>query len=99
MLNSSVVINKKYNGQYIEIPSCQGFSIGSGPITLWALGQSGWLEIRPSERYQKMYNTMAEAIAIYYFVTDLYEETRKAQRGSRITLSIDKILLKVRTQC
>ena len=84
------------NGQYIEIPNCQGFSIGSGPITLWALGQSGWLEIRPSEKYQKTYDKMTEAISIYYFLTSLYEEMRHlGRKGSNVTWSIDKILLKV----
>ena len=91
------VVSRKSNGEYIEVGDCQGFSIGSGPITLWAMGQSGWLEIRPSEKYQKMYNTMAEAISIYYFLTELYEEAKQlSKRGSKIALSIDQILLKVR---
>lgn len=94
--NLHAVVGKKMNGQYIEIANCEGFSVGSGPITLWALGQSGWLEIRPSEKYQKMYSRMAEAISIYYFVTELYEETREmGRKGSKVTLSIDKILLRV----
>jgi hypothetical protein len=84
------------NGQYIEIASCQCFSIRDDPVTLWALGQSGWLEIRPSEKYQKMYNSMAEAISIYYFLTELYEQTKeRGRKGSKVTFSIDKILLKV----
>ena len=88
------------NGQYIEIADCQGFSIGSGPVTLWAMGHCGWLEIRPSEKYKKMYSTMAEAISLYYFVTELYEDTKQkakevGKKGSKITLSIDQILLKV----
>lgn len=88
------VLSKKCNGQYIELASCETFSIAPEPVTLWALGESGWLEIRPSEKYQKMYNRMAEAISIYFFVTDLYEKEQR-KKGSKIPLSIDKVLLKV----
>lgn len=91
------MFNKKFNGEYIQILDCQGFSIGSGPITVWASGQSGWFEIRPSEAYQAMYNNMTEAITLYYFLTELYEDLKaRAQRGSHKSLSIDKILFKVR---
>jgi len=83
------------NEQHIEIADCQGFSIGSGPITLWAMGESGWLEIRPSEQYQKMYNTMAEGISIYYLITEMYESA-KPKKGSKVSLTIDEILLNVR---
>ena len=88
--------NKKYNGQYIEVSNCQGFSIGSGPITVWAMGSVGWFEVQPSESYQKTYDRMTDAIFIYYFVMDLYEHMREmSRRGSKRTLSIDQILLKV----
>jgi hypothetical protein len=92
--HSRIVISKKFNGQYIELASCETFSIAAEPITLWALGQSGWLEIRPSEKFQRMHNMMAEAISIYYFVADLYEK-EKRKKGSKTPLSIDKVLLKV----
>jgi hypothetical protein len=94
------VVSKKYNGQYIEVSNCQGFSIGSGPITLWAMGSSGWLEIQPSEIYKKTYNRMRDAISIFYFVMDLYEKMKEAaKRGRKKSLSIDQILLKVCKEC
>jgi hypothetical protein len=93
-----IVISKKLNGQYIEIAKCESFSIGDDPITVWALGKSGWLEIQPSETYQKVYNKMVEAISIFYFVTDLYEK-EKRRKGSKKPLSIDKILLNVCKHC
>ena len=37
---------------------------------------------------------MAEAISIYFFVTDLYEQ-EKRKKASKTPLSIDKVLLKV----
>ena len=86
-----------YQGQYIEISNCQGFSMGYGPITLWASGQSGWFEIQPSAKYEAMYRKMAEGIDLYYFVTELYESLKKkSQFNSKKTLAIDQILLKVR---
>jgi hypothetical protein len=94
---TSAVIHKKFNGQYIEIANCDTFSIAADPITLWALGKSGWLEIRPSEKYQKMYDRMVEATSIYFFVLGLYEKAKGKKRKD--TLSIDAILLKVFTQC
>ena len=94
-----IVFSRKSNGQYIVIPKCESFSIGDNPVTLWALGQSGWLELQPSEAYQKMYRKMVESISIFYLVTDLYEkETRKkGSAKSKNPLSMDKILLEVWT--
>lgn len=82
------------NEQYVELASCETFSIAPEPVTLWALGESGWFEIRPSDKFQRMFKKMAEAISIYFFVTDLYEQ-EKRKKGSKTPLSIDKVLLKV----
>ncbi|KAG0648863.1 hypothetical protein D0Z07_4976 [Hyphodiscus hymeniophilus] len=92
---SNRLFSKKSNGQYLEVAKCESFSIGDNPVTLWALGQSGWLEIQPSEPYQKVYTNMIEAISIFYFVTDLYEKERRKKKASKYPpLSMDKILLK-----
>ncbi|KAL3423400.1 defective in methylation-7 protein [Phlyctema vagabunda] len=85
---SECLQHEKYQGTYIEINNCQGFSIGIDPIVLWALGRSGWLEIRPSREYTQMYAHMKEGINIYFFLTVLYEG-----RKQKKSLSMDQILL------
>lgn len=87
------MFDKKLNGQYIELPSCETFSIADEPVIIWALGFSGWLEIRPSEKFQRMYSKMVEAVSIYFFIRDLHEKQRHKKKAK--TLSLEKVLLKV----
>jgi hypothetical protein len=92
----SIVTSKKHIGQYIEVSTCGGFSIGSDPITLWAMAQSGWLEIQPSAKYRQMYNRITEAIDIYYFLTDQYEIMKRlGNRALKKNLSVDELILRV----
>ncbi len=75
----------------------KGFSMGLGPVTIWANGKAGWFEIRPASTYQHIFDKMAEGVTLYYFLTDLYE-SRKKTAGEK-TLQIDKIFEEVCVIC
>ena len=74
VLMRSTVKKKKYNGSYIEVPNCYVFSIGCRPTALWAEGEGGWYKIIPSPAYYEMFKFMIEAIDIYYYITEAYED-------------------------
>lgn len=44
---------------------------------VWALGDRKWFEIQPSSEYKATYAQMTEGIAIYYYLTELYEQLAK----------------------
>lgn len=81
----------------VEVQDVTGFSMGTGPITIWANGKAGWFEIRPAAAYKNVYDKMSEGVALYYFVTDLYEGLKNSKPGKGVqkTLSIDQIFDKV----
>ncbi|OCK81875.1 hypothetical protein K432DRAFT_350207 [Lepidopterella palustris CBS 459.81] len=58
-----------------------GQSADTGEIVLWALGESGWLEIRPARVYKEIYQDMAEAVQLLYFASDVYSAPRKRGGG------------------
>ena len=78
--------------QEIEVTDVKGFSMGLGPVTIWANGKAGWFEIRPSSKYQHIFDKMSEGVTLYYFLTDLYESKKAAAEK---TLQIDKIFEEV----
>jgi hypothetical protein len=86
------VRNPHYNGQWLAFP-CDAFSIGWGPSVVWALGDRKWFEIQPSSEYKVTYAVMTEGIAIYYYLTELYEQL--AKQLTRYT--IDSVFLLVRS--
>lgn len=71
----------------------KGFSMGLGPVTIWANGKAGWFEIRPASTYQHIFDKMSEGVTLYYFLTDLYES--KKTTGEK-TLQLDKIFEEVK---
>lgn len=48
---------------------------------IWAQGKAGWFEIRPSTRYEAIFNDMYQAVELLYFITDIYDEPRKKGAG------------------
>lgn len=84
-------------GQEIKVTDVKGFSMGLGPVTIWANGKAGWFEIRPASTYQHIFDKMSEGVTLYYFLTDLYEN-RKKTVGEK-TLHIDKIFAEVFPIC
>ncbi len=71
----------------------KSFSMGIGPVTIWANGKAGWFEIRPAPIYEPIFEKVAEGVTLYYFLTDLYE-SRKAITGFK-TVLIDQIFSQV----
>lgn len=67
--------------------------MGTGPITIWALGNIRWFEINPAAEYRKMYKKMTEGVGLYYFLVEVYESRRTK---SKQTVSMDYILKEVR---
>jgi len=84
------VKNPKYKNTYIQFQT-SSFSIGAGPITLWAIGEFKYFEIRPSRRYKDMYRHMTEAIGIYFDLTDVYEGLKTKKKR----LPLELILFEV----
>lgn len=88
------------NTAYIEIPACEGYSIGYGPWpAVWASGSAGWYEINPSDEYRPMHECMCEGITLYYKVMDAYaamgDALPKGRKFKAWQTPIDRVLLKV----
>ncbi|KAH8177453.1 hypothetical protein LIA77_02535 [Sarocladium implicatum] len=66
----------KPQGTHIEIQKVHQFTIGETADRqpcIWALGRCGaWFEIKPSVQYKAVYDTMAEAVFLYYRIVDFY---------------------------
>jgi len=78
------------------------YAIGYGPASLWVSGEAGWYEIRPSVKYEPMYNEILEAINLYYGIMEVLEDhnqlvaTRKRKRSKTLPpLTIDQTLFNV----
>jgi hypothetical protein len=73
----------------------KGFSMGIGPVCLWAGGKSGWFEIRPAPSYQPIFDKMTEGVTLYYFLIDFYESRRgkKTPEANGIFREVDIICL------
>lgn len=79
--------------QEIDVPGVKSFSIGLGPITIWASGKAGWFEIRSGPTYQHIFDKMAEGVRLYFFLSDLYEN-KKNVAGEK-SLQIEQIFEQV----
>ncbi|KAK4148076.1 uncharacterized protein C8A04DRAFT_8602 [Dichotomopilus funicola] len=79
----SNIVKPNFRTAKIEIPHSERYSIGYGPLTLWGSGAAGWFEIRPSFRYQRMYDQAQEAISLYYSALEVYERHIKACKGKK----------------
>ncbi|OBT83926.1 hypothetical protein VE02_06860 [Pseudogymnoascus sp. 03VT05] len=76
-----ILKDKEYKDCLVEVTNVRGFSIGDGPITLWANGKAGWFEIKPAPIYQEIYNKMTEAIELYYTLCDIHTDTKSRGKG------------------
>ncbi|KFY77935.1 hypothetical protein V499_02804 [Pseudogymnoascus sp. VKM F-103] len=76
-----ILKDKEYKDCLVEVTNVRGFSIGDGPITLWANGKAGWFEIKPAPIYQEIYNRMTEAIELYYILCDIHTDTKSRGKG------------------
>ncbi|KAI4919951.1 hypothetical protein J4E90_002090 [Alternaria incomplexa] len=78
------LLKKPYKPMEIEIQHVTRFSYGEmtdGAYVIWAQGQAGWFEIRPTAQYKPIYDQMVQAVELLYFVTDIYGESRKKSSG------------------
>jgi hypothetical protein len=62
-----------------------------GNYAIWAEGKAGWFEIRPAPSYESIYECMIEAVQLLYFVTDIYNETRKKGGGPNPQLIFQEV--------
>lgn len=70
------------------------FSYGQtqdGEVVIWALGEAGWFELRPHESYEDIHDDMKEAVEILYFVSDIYNESRKKGGGPSASLIFQEV--------
>ncbi|KAK4104680.1 hypothetical protein N658DRAFT_513515 [Parathielavia hyrcaniae] len=83
---------------YIEIPKSSQYSIGDGPLSFWVSGDTGWFEIKPSAKYQRMYEQVMEAITLYYSafeVEEAYIQPYKKKKKGRVPPPpLDSVFLK-----
>ncbi|KAJ8608317.1 hypothetical protein MRB53_039739 [Persea americana] len=74
----------------IEITNVQQFAWGQyddREIAIWAAGKAGWFKIRPDRQYREVYKDMIEAIAVLYFLADLYRDKRGKKAIAAVTFS------------
>lgn len=91
--NLCAVKNPRYNGQYIKFKT-YGFAIGF-PKGLWAKGENRWFELEPSNEYRSMYNSMIEAIELYFAIDNLHGSERDKKSRKRSAIQIVESLCKV----
>jgi hypothetical protein len=91
------VIRPSVRSGHIEITRSYLYSIGDGPLALWVSGVAGWFEIKPSAKYQRMYDQVVEAMTLYYSAFEVHEAYIKAcrRKGRRPSAPpLDKVFLK-----
>ncbi|KAF2490126.1 hypothetical protein BU16DRAFT_586218 [Lophium mytilinum] len=98
------LVNRPYRKAVtVEVRNVTRFAWGqtlkTKEIMIWALGSSGWLEIRPSRVYRDTYQEMVEAIEILYFAADIYSQPRKRGGGPSAELIFQEYAEEPRFQC
>lgn len=94
LANAAAVLKKPYKPMEIEIQHVTRFSYGEmtdGAYVIWAQGQAGWFEIRPTAQYKPIYDQMVQAVELLYFVTDIYGESRKKSSGPSAELVFQEV--------
>lgn len=87
---------REYKGRDVEVKGIRGFSIGDGPIAIWAPGKAGWFEIRPAQAYQRIFSSIENAIDLYYTLTDIHSEAQENYKGKgKMVLDVDQVFRKV----
>lgn len=87
------LIIPKCKSVHVQIPRCDTFSIGYGPLTLWAWSVGGWMEIKPTKGYREIYFQMFEAITLYWEVMAAYQDIER-KLGKKSRAKVDKALAK-----
>ncbi|TLD20643.1 hypothetical protein PspLS_08777 [Pyricularia sp. CBS 133598] len=79
----------KCKSVYVQTSTCNMFSMGYGPLCLWAWSVGGWLEIKPAKVYRETYFNMFEAITLYWEIMAAYqalEDDKKSKRKSKMSI-------------
>lgn len=79
-----VVAKRPFKPVDVEIRNVTRFSYGQtqdGEIVIWALGEAGWFELRPSRAYSNSFQNMMQAVECLYFITDIYSEAPQKRGG------------------
>lgn len=79
----------------IEATNVGLFSYGQyeeGEVALWAAGEAGWFEIKPSRAYRDIFKEMVQAVECLYFAADFYRDLDKSKMKK---LGIDAVFEQV----
>ncbi|KAK4225490.1 hypothetical protein QBC38DRAFT_263439 [Podospora fimiseda] len=79
------LVNRNIKTALIEVENCTKYSMGDDPVAFWVSGPCGWYEIRPSVKYQRVYNEILEAINLYYGIFVAYEKYEKTRKKKKKT--------------
>lgn len=75
----------------IEIPDnttyAIGLSVGDDRPCIWLAGLGGWYEIQPAPVYQKSYNEICQAIALFYSIVTTLERVAEEQDSPKYKTS------------
>lgn len=69
----------------IRIDNVHTFSYGQyeeGKVALWAAGEAGWFELKPSRAYKPVFTEMVEAVNTLYFTADYYRDITRSKLKS-----------------
>jgi hypothetical protein len=77
------VVKKPYRPTDLVIRKVSRFSYGlqGNAVVIWAMGEAGWFELRPARHYKDIFDSMAQAVELLYFLADIYSEPRKRGGG------------------
>lgn len=96
------MVKKPYKPVDLTIRKVTQFGYGAhttGDIMVWAMGQAGWFELRPSRSYKNIFDTMIEAIQLLYFLADVYSGARKRGKGPNVQLVFQEYAEDERFEC
>lgn len=66
----------------IQVTNVGLFSYGQyeeGEVALWAAGEAGWFEIKPSRAYRDVFREMVQAVECLYYAADFYRDLDKSR--------------------
>ncbi|KAI9713055.1 MAG: hypothetical protein M1820_001040 [Bogoriella megaspora] len=78
----------------LEISDVNSYSYGiydDGDVDIWATGLAGYYKIRPSRAYKPIYQDMAEAVKVLYFLVDMHSGPSGRMKTGKNSPSPEKI--------
>ncbi|KAL1604997.1 hypothetical protein SLS60_004540 [Paraconiothyrium brasiliense] len=95
------LVKKPYKPVDLVIRKVSRFSYGlqGDTVVIWAMGEAGWFELRPARHYKDMFDSMAQAVELLYFLADIYSEPRKKGGGPNAHLIFQEYAEDERFEC